>query len=76
MLMVGDEGNEVLSKTRQTLQAVLCRHELFNPSQLKQRFPMMTFGPTFSGLLDHEAGILHPDRCVAKLQVATLLLLW
>ena len=75
MLMVGEEASEGLTMTRQALEAVRCRHELFNPSQFKQRFPMMTFGPTFAGILDHEAGILHPDRCVTKLQVPTRCLL-
>src|SRR4029077_2121747 len=40
-------------------------HELLTPDEVRKRYPVLHPQPDQVGLLEYEAGILPPERCVA-----------
>lgn len=44
-------------------------HERLTFNELRRKFPEFTFPPTYEGILEHGAGVLFSDKCLAALKV-------
>jgi sarcosine oxidase len=64
-LMVGPPSGELFRGALASAQTHKLAHEILSPHELSQRFPAYRASENWSALLEHRAGMLFPERCVA-----------
>jgi len=64
-LMVGPEQGELFRGARASAETHKLAHEILNARQIEARFPAYRAQRDWVGLLEHRAGMLFPERCVA-----------
>ena len=64
-LMVGPPTGELFRGALASAETHKLAHEILSPRELSQRFPAYRAGDGWSALLEHRAGMLFPERCVA-----------
>lgn len=61
-LMVGTASSEVIRGSRESARQHGLPHELLDAKEIRRRFPPMTPAPDEIGLLEPNAGFVHPER--------------
>lgn len=69
MIVIAKKGSDCVSKTTAALAGANCKHKKVSSQELSDNYSMLKFDDSYEGVLDLEAGILHADKCLAKLQV-------
>lgn len=64
-LFVGAPDGELVKGCLSTALAYRLPHDLLDADQIRNRFPCMTPQPNEVGVLEHRAGYLEPEKCVA-----------
>ena len=71
-LMIGPEDGELFPGALASARAHDLRHEVFDVSRLRERFPAFHVSPQMRAVFEPEAGVLFPEACVhAHLTVAS-----
>ncbi|WP_026210517.1 N-methyl-L-tryptophan oxidase [Flexithrix dorotheae] len=63
-LMIGDRFNSIVDKCLQSAKLYNLPYQLFNPVDLKNKFPVLNTGSNYFALLDESAGYLNPEKGV------------
>ena len=68
-LTVEDGPGKGLNEIRKSLDAAGEIYEVLSSQKMKQRFPELSYPPSYTGVLERSAGILKADKCLRVLQV-------
>ncbi|KAL9981731.1 hypothetical protein ACROYT_G010474 [Oculina patagonica] len=68
MLSVEDGPEKELKEIKKSLNAAGEIYEVLSSQKLKQRFPELSYPPSYTGVLERSAGILKADKCLRVLQ--------
>lgn len=71
MVQVGDNVDKTLKLTEEALKKSGTPYDKLTPVQLEKRYPMVKYPHVFTGLVDHNAGILRADRALIAYWVRT-----
>jgi sarcosine oxidase len=64
-LSIGPADGELIAGVRRSAEEHRLPIESLSPSDLRERYPMFTFAGAEVGVLEHSAGFLYVDDCVA-----------
>lgn len=65
-LIFGDPTNEFYQRTLQACQSTNLDYEILAADQIRRRFPQLKIPDHIEGIYQADAGILNPDRILAK----------
>ncbi|XP_078363004.1 peroxisomal sarcosine oxidase-like [Oculina patagonica] len=68
MLSVEDGPGKGLKEIKKSFNAAGEIYEVLSSQKLKQRFPELSYPPSYTGVLESSAGILMADKCLRVLQ--------
>jgi sarcosine oxidase len=63
-IMAGPEDGPLFQGARESAQVHAVAHEILDARALEARFPAYKLRPGWIALLEHQAGMLFPERCV------------
>ena len=67
---MGMSGGENLSSIASAMSRHGMEFQSFDTNELKRRYPMLHYPPSYAGLLDPKGGILRADKALAAFQVS------
>ncbi len=63
-LMFGNPDSEVVAGSRRVAEQFDLAHDLYDPAELRRRWPQFAFGDSEIGLLDRDGGALRPEQTI------------
>ncbi|XP_041348131.1 peroxisomal sarcosine oxidase-like [Gigantopelta aegis] len=67
-LSIGDSGGKFLTEIADSMSRAKASYQMLTKSEFKASYPMMKYPSTFTGVLDHDGGILRADKALQAFQ--------